>query len=244
MRHKLLQEAATAGSSLRYESALRVMCDSGSRVSEACGVTMENWWRGSRFGTAIDSPSKGSGDVPVKVLSLSKDTAKALRTYVDTERRRLDPEGRGLEEFELLGRRGDLPHSTPIFLTRNRTQLSPEQFRNQFFNPLARRAGFDISPHGTRHNFVSLALDEIDLVADTPARRQMLREELVSLLAWAQGDRMLKVYDRRSKGRRILEVIERVREKQDSAPVARVGSTELAADAQPSVISKIMGRPT
>ena len=34
---------------------------------------------------------------------------------------------------------------------------------------------------------MSLALEEIDAVADTPARRQMLRDQLVGLLAWAQG---------------------------------------------------------
>ena len=55
---------------------------------------------------------------------------------------------------------------------------------------------------------------------------------------------MLKVYDRRSKGRQILEVIERVRAHEEKVHASHFEPTVGEATSEQSIVDKIMGRHT
>ena len=241
MRLRFFEEAEKATPSLRYFCISSILFDSGARVSEVCAATMFNWWRASNFGAQIDSPSKGSHGHVVKALSLDKSTAKALRTYIDTERKAHDPEGRGLKEFEVLAKTNRLPRDVPIFLNRFGRQVTPGLYRDRHFRKTARAADMTIGPHAARHNFVSLALEEIDRTSKSPAERQLLREQLVNYVGWKQGDRMLQVYDKRSKTQQLVEVVQKLQRQQRRATNGQVGTRPPEDGGVDSLIQSIIG---
>lgn len=242
LRARVFDQIDRSGASLRNICITSLLFDSGCRISEACAITLRDWWTGSRFGNQIDSASKGSRGMNVKVLSLSKATAKLLRTYVETERRQLDGESRGLSDFELLARTQGIASGIPVFLTRSGTRVTPNLYRDRFFRPMARAAHLDMGPHATRHNFVSLALDVIERTANSPEERALLREQLVQYMRWGQGDRMLKVYDKRNRALQINEVVKKLQQEQHRKPRQMAVDERAAAPSRgDQILNQILG---
>jgi hypothetical protein len=72
-----------------------------------------------------------------------------------------------------------------------------------------------VTPHAARHNMVTFHLAEIDRIARDSKERELLRLQFVAQMSSASGESMLHVYDNRSPGRRILDVMQKVQEEMD-----------------------------
>src|SRR6266852_916676 len=110
--------------SVRDECVVRLLFESGARVSEVVGLSIGDW---IAVGLSVRARAfdKGSRGDRVKVLRFRPGTAKLLRRYIDGERRRYDPDGRGLHDYARLGERGVLDlQQVPLFLTRRGTPLT------------------------------------------------------------------------------------------------------------------------
>ena len=98
LQARVLAGGRAAGWGLREECVARILFDSGSHVSEVVGLTLGDWHsRGLR--QEASAFSKGSHGRRVKFLRFSASTAKLLRQYFDSGRRKHDPEHRTLNDY-------------------------------------------------------------------------------------------------------------------------------------------------
>ncbi len=178
------------GWSLRETALVRVLFDAGPRISEACALTLADWRPGG-FLREVLACNKGSLGRRTKRLILTDRTVKVLRRYMDEERSRLDPRGRGLADFmradaaELAG--------APLFLTVAGTALDPDHFRRDFWTPALRASGIALRCHQVRHWFVTQALSALATGARSEAQLVHDRQAFRELMAWRTD--MLPVYD-------------------------------------------------
>ncbi|MEO7022081.1 MAG: tyrosine-type recombinase/integrase [Ktedonobacteraceae bacterium] len=179
---------------MREECVTRILFESGCRVSEAVGLTLCDWVaRGiTQEATAF---SKGSHGRRVKFLRFSSETAKLLRRYFDGERRRLDPQGRTLEEYlrEAKQGQGDL-HTIPLFLSRQRTALSAKTYREHSWNPACQAAQIDADVHQARHWHVTQAVRYIYETSQAEGDVQRRLQELVEYMKWRSKE-TLEAYE-------------------------------------------------
>src|SRR5260370_21051131 len=127
---KLLTGGKMIGWNLREECVLRILFESGWRVSEAVGLTLGEWMARGML-QEVNAFSKGSHGARVKFLRFSNDTAKLLRRYFDEERRRYDPEERTLADYVQLAQDHQIDTNTvPLFLSTRGTPLSTKTFRD------------------------------------------------------------------------------------------------------------------
>lgn len=148
---KLLTGGHMIGWNLREECVLRILFESGCRVSEAVGLTPGDWLARGILQEAT-AFSKGSHGACVKFLRFSNDTARLLRRYFDEERRRYDPDERTLANYMQLAQRHQVDTNTvPLFLSTRGTPLSARTFRENFWNPAWTAAGIDADIHQSRH---------------------------------------------------------------------------------------------
>lgn len=175
---------------LREMALVRVLFDAGPRVGEACSLTLADW-RPSGFLREVLACNKGSLGRRTKRLILSDRTVKVLRRYVDEERSRLDPRGRGLVDFQ----RADAAElaGEPLFLTAAGTALDPNHFRRHFWTPALRASGIALRCHQVRHWFVTQALSALAAGARSDAQLVHDRQAFRELMAWRTD--MLPVYD-------------------------------------------------
>lgn len=146
---------------------LRLLMDSGVRLSEIAELALWDWWRGSTFGLAIRAPNKGAKHDPqrrVKDLAMTPETHAALVALVapidDVIKLARSPQGR-----ETL-------QSRPLFPNAKGGFYSAWTLRNRFFNPAAKHAGAMIltgegvtkfaTPHATRHHFITQEVMRLD----------------------------------------------------------------------------------
>ncbi|WP_161993576.1 site-specific integrase [Muricoccus nepalensis] len=178
------------GWSLREMALVRVLFDAGPRVGEACSLTLADW-RPSGFLREVLACNKGSLGRRTKRLILGDRTVKVLRRYVDEERSRLDPRGRGLADF----RRADAAELTgePLFLTAAGTALDSDHFRRNFWTPALRASGISLRCHQVRHWYVTQALSALAAGARSEAQLVHDRQAFRELMAWRTN--MLPVYD-------------------------------------------------
>lgn len=207
---KVLRAGEAHGWRLQQLTIGRLLFRTGARIAEICGMTLLGWWQASQFGRTAMITNKGSRQMPTKEVVLDKTSQKFLRDYINAERANYDRLGRTLTTFERLALRGDLDPNEPVFLNSRGTQLSAQHFRDYYWRPAMQGELSGLTPHAARHNMVTLHLAEIDRIAKTSKERELLRLEFVAQMSWASGESMLKVYDSRSPGRRILDVMERV----------------------------------
>ena len=102
---------------LREQCVVRILFESGGRISEVVGLTLGDWAaRGLLQET--QAFSKGSHGKRVKFLRFSAETAKLLRRYFDTERCRLDSNHYRVGDYLQAARekRADL-YEVPLFLS-------------------------------------------------------------------------------------------------------------------------------
>jgi len=184
---------------------LRMLLESGARVSEVLGLTAGGLRRAHnpKIGIDVAALVRNKGEHTLrKPIWCSAETREQLRRYIARERSQLDAEGRtGLQEL------GD---DEPIFLARRKRQLEYSGFRSGFNRLLDKTQRHfatapqkpdavplvlpSITPHTIRHLHTTFRVKKVRELFSSPAERERALEALVDDLGWRSAE-MLKTYD-------------------------------------------------
>jgi site-specific recombinase XerD len=189
----------------REDCVVRLLFESGARISEVTGLSLGGWQMLGGM-TQARVINKGSRGRPVKTLVFRKDTAKRLQRYFDGERRAHDPRGWGLQEHvsAFRSKRLDL-WNVSIFLTEQSTPNTAKNFRDHYWSPACRAAGLNLDVHQARHWYVTMRISWIYETGKTAKEIDDEKTKLKEYMAWARGDAMLDVYDAHVKEARRME---------------------------------------
>ncbi len=184
---------------------LRLMLESGARVSEVLGLSARGlrMAHNPKIGIDVAAFVRNKGDHTLgKPIWCSADTREQLQRYIARDRSQLDPHRR--TRLEQLG------DDDPIFLSRRRKQLEYSGFGIVFKRLLAnaqRHFGSapqhpdairvvlpGITPHTIRHLHTTFRVKKVRELFSSPAERERALEALVDDLGWRSAE-MLKTYD-------------------------------------------------
>ena len=129
---------------LRDRAVLEVLYGSGLRVSECCGLDMDDVDHG-RYGTALVHVRRGKGGKARQVPLGSKAT-DALAAYLATRARLRDP------------RTGHIDPRA-LFLSYRGTRLTPRSVQRMVGRCVIAAGTGDATPHALRHSFATHLLD-------------------------------------------------------------------------------------
>jgi integrase len=203
------------GWSLREQCIVRILFESGCRVSEVVGLSLADWAaRGLLQET--QAFSKGSHGRRVKFIRFSPSTAKLLRRYFDTERRDIDGCHLGLDSYvrQAEDNRADM-HNVPLFLSRRGAQLTPKAFREGFWNLACRAAGIEADVHQARHWYVTQAIRGIYETSRSESDIQRRLRELIEYMGWKSGWETLEAYQHYFDPLRHAEIQDRLHQRLD-----------------------------
>jgi integrase len=191
---RILASGQRIGWRLREQCIVRILFESGGRVSEVVGQTLGDWVaRGMLQET--QAFSKGSHGKRVKFLRFSAATAKLLRRYCDTERRQLDFHHYALDDYLQAARSEKLDlYEAPLFLSRHKTPLTPKTFRDYYWNPACQSAGIEADVHQARHWYVTQIVRSIYETVHSEADVQRRLRELIEYMGWKSGWETLEAY--------------------------------------------------
>jgi integrase len=161
---------------------VRILFESGARVSEVLGLTLGDW-RACGLRTRALAMSKGSHGERVKEIWWSSETAHWLRHYVETDRQRCDPRGQRLDQ---------LPDSAPLFVTEEGQPYAYAAFYYHWHRACV-QAGLKAHPHQARHWFVTMALRYFQALP-TGELRDAQRRALIAYLSWKNPE-TIRAYD-------------------------------------------------
>jgi integrase len=177
---------------------VRTLFESGARISEIVDLTALDW-AVSHFLNRFRARNKGSFGERTKYLVVSQATAKLYRRYFDhatAGRRACDRDQMTVNELErLFARDPDRLEQIPIFLTNRGTRMTEKLFRDWYWKPALRAAGFHAHPHQGRHWFVTNALRNIEQVSTNVGDRERRKQELIKYMSWKTGEKTLKAYE-------------------------------------------------
>jgi integrase len=184
---------------------LRILLESGARVSEVLGLSAGGLRRAHnpRIGIDVTALVRNKGEHTVrKPIWCSADTREQLRQYIIRERAQADREGRNKLE--------ELDDDEPIFLLQRKRQLEYSGFRIVFNRLLvnaqrhfatapqsadAMPLGLpSIMPHTIRHLHTTYRVKKVRELFSTPAERERAMDALVDDLGWRSAE-LLKTYD-------------------------------------------------
>jgi integrase len=184
---------------------LRIMLESGARVSEVLALTARGLRlaHNPKIGIDVAAFLRNKGDHTLaKPIWCSADTREQLYRYITHDRSRQDPQHR--TRLEQLG------DDEPIFLSRRKRQLEYSGFGIVFKRLLAnaqRHFGSApqhpdairvllpaITPHTIRHLHTTFRVKKVRELFSSPAERERALEALVDDLGWRNAE-MLKTYD-------------------------------------------------
>ena len=186
------------GWGLREKCIVRTLFESGARISEILDLTALDW-AVSHFLNRFRARNKGSFGERTKHLVVSQATAKLYRRYFDHEvagRRACDPDQLTVNEIEkMFASDPSRLQQIPIFLTNRGTRMTEKLFRDWYWKPALRAAGFHAHPHQGRHWFVTNALRNIEQVSKNAGDRERRKQELIQYMSWKTGEKTLKAYE-------------------------------------------------
>lgn len=184
---------------------LRIMLESGARVSEVLGLTAKGlrMAHNPKIGIDVAAFVRNKGDHTLaKPIWCSADTREQLQRYIARDRSQLDPRQR--TRLEQLG------DDESIFLSRRKRQLEYSGFGIVFKRLLSnaqRHFGSaplqpdairvllpTITPHTIRHLHTTFRVKKVRELFGSPAERERALEALVDDLGWRSAE-MLKTYD-------------------------------------------------
>jgi integrase len=184
---------------------LRIMLESGARVSEVLALTARGlrMAHNPKIGIDVAAFIRNKGDHTLaKPIWCSADTRDQLHRYIARDRSQLDPHRR--TRLEHLG------DDEPIFLSRRKRQLEYSGFGIVFKRLLAsaqRHFGSapqqpdairvvvpGITPHTIRHLHTTFRVKKVRELFSSPSERERALEALVDDLGWRSAE-MLKTYD-------------------------------------------------
>lgn len=212
---QVLDGGRQVGWGLREECVVRILFESGGRVSEVVGLTLGDWMVRGMLQEA-NAFSKGSHGKRVKFLRFSNDTAKLLRRYVDEDRRRYDPQHYQLEDYVQLAQLHHIDVQTiPLFLSTRGTPLSTKTFREHFWNPACAAVHLEMDIHQARHWYVTMAVRQIYETSTTDAEIKRRLRELIEYVKWKQGWQTIEAYEHYFDASRHAEIQNAVHQKMD-----------------------------
>lgn len=179
---------------LREQCVTRILFESGGRISEVVGPTLDDWMK---YGLKreIAAFSKRSGGRRVKTLQFSPETCTLLWRYFNTERVRYDPDGYTLYDYQEQARLKQVDLTQiPLFLSQQRTPLSPDNFRDNYWKPACTIAGIEADLHQSRHWYVTNAIRQIHEIASDKAEIEHMKRMLKDYMKWKSAD-TIKAYD-------------------------------------------------
>jgi integrase len=184
---------------------LRIMLESGARVSEVLGLTARGlrMAHNPKIGIDVAAFVRNKGDHTLaKPIWCSADTREQLHRYIARDRSQLDPHQR--TRLEQLG------DDEPIFLSRRKRQLeysgcgivfkrllsnAQRHFGSAPLQPDAIRVLLPtITPHTIRHLHTTFRVKKVRELFSSPVERERALEALVDDLGWRSAE-MLKTYD-------------------------------------------------
>ncbi|PEM68056.1 tyrosine-type recombinase/integrase [Bacillus pseudomycoides] len=181
--HKVKQAGNQANWSLREKVIVRMLFETGARISEVIELTIGDY-RSRKSFEEVSTFNKGSYKRRAKFLRFSKNTTKLLFQYINQERKRIDPLGRGFDS---------LPNDAPMFLTERGTPFSYQTWYPHW-NKVMKMMDMKLNPHKTRHWFVTKSMREIYNVSKTEAEVKQRKDELIKYMKWRQKD-TIEVYE-------------------------------------------------
>lgn len=183
------------GWGLRELCVVRMLFESGARISEILDLTALDW-SVSQFMNQFIARNKGSFGIRTKRLVVSSATAKLCRRYFDN-----DTEGRrahdrlGLTLNDLTKLDAEALGKVPLFLTNRGTVMGAKTFRHGYWTPALRAANIHANPHLARHWFVTNALRMIEKTSKDENEASRRKAELVQYIGWRTAERTLKAYE-------------------------------------------------
>jgi integrase len=179
---------------------VRVLFESGARISEVLDLTALDW-SVSQFMNQFVARNKGSFGIRTKRLVVSSVTAKLCRRYFDDQiegRRARDRQHLALSDLAKLDSAG--LEKIRLFLTARGTPMDARLFRQGHWTPALRAAGIHASPHLARHWFVTNALRTIERTSKDESEVVRRKAELVQYVGWRTAERTLKAYEHVNRG--------------------------------------------
>lgn len=194
--HLVYNAGKQCGWGLRELCVVRILFESGARISEVFDLTAKDW-AVSQFLNVFEARNKGSFGVRTKRLVVSSVTAKLCRRYFDDDkegRRVHDPQRLTLADLSKMD--GAALGKIKLFLSRRRGRgLYSKSFRACYWNPALHSVGIQANPHLARHWFVTNALRTIEQTSKDANEILRRKTELVQYMAWRTAERTLKAYE-------------------------------------------------
>jgi site-specific recombinase XerD len=193
--HLVYDAGKEYGWGLRELCVVRMLFESGARISEILDLTALDW-SVSQFMNQFVARNKGSFGIRTKRLVVSSATAKLCRRYFDN-----DTEGRrahdrlGLTLNDLTKLDSDALGKVPLFLTNRGTVMGAKTFRHGYWTPALRAANIHANPHLARHWFVTNALRMIEKTSKDENETFRRKAELVQYMGWRTAERTLRAYE-------------------------------------------------
>jgi site-specific recombinase XerD len=200
------------GWKLRERLIVRLLFETGARISEICGLTLGDWLAHGANNSAT-SFSKGSSGRRVKFVRWSSSTTKLLRTYLFDER--INPDGLvlRLSDYAPGLTPPEDPFSIPLFSTRQGTQLSPSSFRDLYWRPAMALSQIRAHIHQTRHWYVTMSIREIYSSGGSADEIERQTAQLIRYMNWRSGKSTLEAYEHFFDRQRHGEVQDRLHKK-------------------------------
>lgn len=138
---------------------IKVMIEGLARILEQCRLTVWDWWKASQFGETILTTNKGCGKRRTKVQTMSLALVGELLLYFDMERRELDPDGWGLDDWRdfltdaTISPRVRMAKAlrAPLFPNRSKRFHTRSGVIDVWYRPAMNRAGLPTRTHYIRH---------------------------------------------------------------------------------------------
>jgi len=213
---RILGGGRKVGWRLQPECIARILFESGCRVSEVVGLTLGDWAARGLLQEAR-AFSKGSHGRRVKFIRFSAATAKLLRRCFDTQRRQLDQNHYGLDEYLHRAQQfgADLYH-VPLFVSRRRSQLTAKAFREACWDPACQAAGIVADVHQARHWYVTQVIRGIYETSRSQPEIDRRLRELIEYMAWKSGWETLQAYQHYFDPQRHAEMQDQLHQRLDA----------------------------
>jgi integrase len=196
--HLVYNAGKRCGWGLRELCVVRILFESGARISEVFDLTAKDW-AVSQFLNVFEARNKGSFGVRTKRLVVSSVTAKLCRRYFDDDkdgRRAHDPQRLTIADLSKMD--GPALEQVKLFISErgvHGTPLASRAFRRYYWNRALRSVGIQANPHLARHWFVTNALRTIEQTSKDANEILRRKTELVQYMAWRTAERTLKAYE-------------------------------------------------
>lgn len=212
---RILSGGQSVGWHLQEQCITRILFESGCRVSEAVGLSLQDWAARGLLQEA-QAFNKGSHGRRVKFIRFSAATAKLLRRCFDTERRQLDRNNHVLGDYLQTAQEHDTNlYHVPLFLCRRGTQLTPRAFREGCWNPACQAAGIAADVHQARHWYVTQAVRSIYASARSESEINRRMRELIEYMGWKSGWATLQAYQHYFDPQRHAEIQDELHRRMD-----------------------------